>query len=237
VSVNGEGWPAGEKVFAGTNLTGADFRDVDLTNARITGLISGLIINEVEVEPLIHRELDRMFPERVRLRSEDPKVLAEGWDELVRRWKATIGRAAELPVRLQKERVRGEWSVVETLRHLVFVIDDWFRRTIMAISEPYWTAGLPPTFITPPGQLGIDVDASPPFSEVREVIIDRMGQVSDYVHGVSESELLVACGSCLSAGPDTTVTVIECLHAVLDEAWAHHGYAVRDLDVIAAADD
>lgn len=45
--------------FDGTDLAGAVFCDVDLSGATITGLISGLTINEVEVEPLITAELDR----------------------------------------------------------------------------------------------------------------------------------------------------------------------------------
>ena len=27
-------------------------------------------------------------------------------------------------------------------------------------------------------------------------------------------------------------TVLECLHVVLDEEWAHHGFCVRDLDLL-----
>lgn len=47
--------------FDGTDLSGAVFRDVDLTGATISGLISGLTVNEVEVGPLIDAELDRRY--------------------------------------------------------------------------------------------------------------------------------------------------------------------------------
>jgi hypothetical protein len=115
--------------FDGTDLAGAVFRDVDLSGATITGLISGLTINEVEVEPLITAELDRRHPERILLRSDDPDDLRQGWSLVRDQWTATIQRVEQLPPSLQRQRVDGEWSVLETLRHLVFVADDWFGRT------------------------------------------------------------------------------------------------------------
>jgi uncharacterized protein YjbI with pentapeptide repeats len=38
---------AGSRQFDGTDFSGAVFRDVDLTSASISGLISGLTINDV----------------------------------------------------------------------------------------------------------------------------------------------------------------------------------------------
>ena len=32
----------------------------------------------------------------------------------------------------------------------------------------------------------------------------------------------------------TTHVVLDCIHVVIDEEWAHHRYAVRDLDALAA---
>jgi len=78
--------------FDGTDLTGAVFRDVDLSGATITGLISGLTINEVEVEPLITAELDRRHPERILLRSDDTDDLRQGWSLVRDQLTATIQR-------------------------------------------------------------------------------------------------------------------------------------------------
>jgi hypothetical protein len=65
--------------FDDTDLSGAVFRDVDLTGATISGLISGLTVNEVEVGPLIDAELDRRYPERIMMRSDNPEELRRGW--------------------------------------------------------------------------------------------------------------------------------------------------------------
>jgi hypothetical protein len=45
-------------------------------------------------------------------------------------------------------------------------------------------------------------------------------------------------GACASAGgPGLAAvrqgkSVLECVHVVLDEEWAHHGFCVRDLDLL-----
>lgn len=224
--------PLESKVFAGMDFSGADFRDVDLSGARITGLISGLTINEIEVEPLIARELDRRYPERIRMRSADPGVLAGVWDELVQSWAGTIDSAHLLPAPLLLRRVNEEWSITETLRHLVFVIDDWFRRTVSGIADAYWPAGLPPSFITPPPKAGIDPTVHPEFDEVCALARDRMGEVSAYLYSTTPGDLHRVCVASLSAGPGSAPTVLECLHNVLDEVWAHRRYAERDLETL-----
>ncbi len=38
-------------------------------------------------------------------------------------------------------------------------------------------------------------------------------------------------------GPDHAVTILSCLHTILNEEWEHHRYAVRDLDAIEAGLD
>lgn len=42
-------------------------------------------------------------------------------------------------------RVEGEWSMVETMRHLVFVHDSWFRRCVMGLTESFTSIGLGPS--------------------------------------------------------------------------------------------
>lgn len=42
---------------------------------------------------------------------------------------------------LLHERVEGEWSFIETLRHLVFATDAWVKRAILGEPHPgtHWT--------------------------------------------------------------------------------------------------
>ena len=71
--------------FVDADLSGALFREVDLTGARmygvvlsnadIDGAIDGLRVNGVEVAPLIEAELDRLHPERLALRPTTPDEL------------------------------------------------------------------------------------------------------------------------------------------------------------------
>lgn len=130
--------PRSRRRWVETSLAGARFHNVDLTGAKmggvimvdaeIDGWISGLHVNGVEVAPLVERELRRLHPERAKMRSSDPKDLREAWMAIERRWRRTVARARRLPERLAHERVDGEWSFAETLRHLVFVADAWIGR-------------------------------------------------------------------------------------------------------------
>src|SRR6478735_2067956 len=57
--------------FRECNLMGATMTGVVLTRADIDGVIDGLVVNGVEVAPLIEAELDRRDPRRVELRPTD----------------------------------------------------------------------------------------------------------------------------------------------------------------------
>ena len=219
--------------FDGTDLAGAVFRDVDLSGATITGLISGLTINEVEVEPLITAELDRRHPQRILLRSDDPDDLRQGWSLVRDQWTATIQRVEQLPPSLQRQRVDGEWSVLETLRHLVFVADDWFGRTVLAEPDPYWQAGLVPTFLVEFQPDGIDPSEDPDLAEILDRFDARVAQLDQFLSGLTADELVRECPASLSLGESTPVTVLTCVQMVLDEFAAHRRYAERDINTLA----
>jgi hypothetical protein len=114
----------------GTNLEGARLTETYLMDADISGDIEGLRLNGVEVGPLVRAELDRLYPDRVKLRASDVAGLREAWSMVERLWAATTDRALRLPEAVQRERVGGEWSIVETLRHLVFATECWLFRAI-----------------------------------------------------------------------------------------------------------
>jgi uncharacterized damage-inducible protein DinB len=209
------------------------FRDVDLSGATITGLISGLTINEVEVEPLITAERDRRHAERILPRSDDPDDLRQGWSLVRDQWTATIQRVEQLPPSLQRQRVDGEWSVLETLRHLVFVADDWFGRTVLAEPDPYWRAGLVPTFLVEFQPDGIDPSEDPDLAEILDRFDARVAQLDQFLSGLTADELVRECPASLSLGESTPVTVLTCVQMVLDEFAAHRRYAERDINTLA----
>src|SRR4051794_34559045 len=107
------------------DLEGAQLRNVNFSNVSITdawlvdtdisGEIRGLIVNGVEVKPLVEAELDRRHPERTRLRATDVEGLLAAFDVVDEMWAPTIERARALPRPKLHERVGGEYSFVETL--------------------------------------------------------------------------------------------------------------------------
>ena len=108
--------------FHDVDLTGADFRLVDLTGATIRGAalvdvdisgeISGLRVNGVDVAPLVEAELDRRYPDRAKMRPADADGFREAWDILDRLWQRTVARARGMDPELLHERVEGEGGAI-----------------------------------------------------------------------------------------------------------------------------
>src|SRR5215467_9545517 len=88
--------------FEHEDLTEVEFRECDLTRARligvvmqdalIDGLISNLVVNGVEVTSYVEAELDRRHPVRLLIRSADPADLQEAFLQLRAGEAATLER-------------------------------------------------------------------------------------------------------------------------------------------------
>ena len=230
--------------FVATDLGGAVFREADLTGVRmhgvllvdveLSGLVQRLVVNDVEVGPLIEAELDRRHPERLLFRADDPAELRRGWELLERQWAATLERIGRLPERQRQQRVSGEWSATETLRHLIFVTDSWFAHDVLRAARPFHRWGLPPDFVPAWDEMGIDRAAAPTFDEVVAVREERQRLVRDWLAVASADDIggQVAPRDDPWWPPPGTRRVADSLHVVLDEEWWHHRYAVRDLAVL-----
>src|SRR6186997_1229961 len=93
--------------FDAEDLTGAEFRECDLSRARmvcvvmqaaeIDGLVTNLVVNGVEVMPYVEAELDRRHPVRLLIRSDEPSDLREGWRQLRADWARTVERVRSMP--------------------------------------------------------------------------------------------------------------------------------------------
>ena len=68
-------------------------RGVELVDVRIDGEIQNLLVNGVDVAPLVDAELDRRHPDRARMRPTDPDGFREAWDIVERLWEGTVARA------------------------------------------------------------------------------------------------------------------------------------------------
>ena len=69
---------------------------VELVDARIDGEIHNLLVNGVDVAPLVEAELDRRYPDRARMRPTDPAGFQEAWDTVERLWDSTVTRARSI---------------------------------------------------------------------------------------------------------------------------------------------
>lgn len=159
------------------------------------------------------------------------------WATLERLWSATVARAERLPEPARHERVEGEWSFVETMRHLIYATDAWAARTVLDEPMPFHKLGMPHTSYprADAAALGLDLQACPSYAEVMAVRADRMALVRAVVDSLTDSSLERICTRAPASGyPDETRTVASCLGVVMEEEHEHHRYAVRDLAVLEA---
>ena len=233
-------------VLTGADLTGATFRDCDLRRVKIvdswlvdvnvSGLIGQFVVNDVDVTAFVEGELDRRHPERVQCREmRTADDLRSMWGTIEGLWGATIERARRLPEEVRQERVDDEWSLVETLRHLIFVTDAWASRTVLDEPLPYAPLGCPHSSHprSSAEAIGIDVDARPTFDEVMTVRAARMAVIRGIVAELTDDALGRWCRRTPAPGyPQEPRTVRACLGVVMKEECEHHRYAVRDLTVL-----
>ena len=175
----------------------------------------------------------RLRAERDKLRAINPEGLAGAWAMIEDIWTGTVARARELPEPVLHEQVEGEWSFVQTHRHLVLATDCWLRRMVKGMAHPYHPWGLAGRWLTSPRRWGLDPDADPSVDQVLGLRRERMDEVRDVIAGVTAEVLERNCVPPASPGhPRKDHTVLQCLHVVLKEEWQHHRYAVRDLTVL-----
>jgi DinB superfamily len=225
------------RVLHGMVLSGTKLLGVLMNGATIDGVITGLTVNGVEVAPLVDAELDRLHPERARLRATDPAGMRAAWAGLAAMWAATLERAAALPAAVADERVGGEWSLTETLRHLVFVTDAWFSHAALGQARPYHPLGLLPDFLPDTGAFGLDGAARPDLAEVLAVRQGRWAAVDGFLAAATREDLdrTRPANPSPAYPPPQPRTANACLHVVFAEEWAHHQYAIRDLAALEAA--
>src|SRR5678815_2867252 len=123
-------------------------------------------------------------------------------------WAGTVARARKLPEPVLHEQVDGEWSFVQTQRHLVLVTDCWLRRLVKGIAHPYHPWGLGGSWLTSPRRWGLDPEADPSLDQVLEVRHERTTEVGAVIAGATAAELARVCVPPDSPGhPRTAHTV------------------------------
>jgi uncharacterized damage-inducible protein DinB len=193
-------------------------------------------VNDVDVTDYVEAELDRRIPERVQVRAmRTAEEYRAAWVTIEQRWAQTISRAERLPEPLRHDRVDDEWSLVETLRHLVFATDAWVLRAVLDAPAPYDRIGL-----TQPGYpaeqaaaIGLDLAVDPSYAKTIRVRGDRQTRVRELLDRLRDDDLDRTTNCPPAPGyPAQERTVGYCLRVVMNEECAHRGYAERDLAML-----
>jgi hypothetical protein len=226
-----------DAVFWAVDLRRARFRDVNLSGASIShalldsveidAKIDRLVINGVDVTAYVN-ERDRWYPLRAMIRATDPEGIRAAWATLEQTWAATIARAGGLTDAQRHERVDGEWSFAETLRHLLLAMDKWFTAPILG--GGFHPFGIPNTASVDFPFPGLDRAAAPSYDEVLMARAGRGDRFRAWLDGLDAVDLEREV-EVLEAG---TATVQECVFTVLEEEFEHHRYADRDLTELEA---
>ena len=215
----------------GVDLTGVQMRGVELVDVEISGELQNVIVNGVDIVPLVEGELNRRMPERAKMRPDDSDGFREAWAILERLWKDTVARAMTLPAGVLHLNVDDEWSFIETLRHLNFASAAWVGRMVLGNSSPWHPLDLP--WDEAPGWDGIpwDRDARPSLEEVLTVRRERQRMVRHLLESLTDDQLAIKVTRSEPGWPAMeNFPLKECLRIVLNEEWQHRLYAERDLD-------
>ncbi|MBC2932036.1 DinB family protein [Nocardioides sp. zg-1228] len=236
------------KRFVDEDLTGAELRECDLSGARlvgvvmqgavIDGLVTDLVVNGVEVMAYVEAELDRRHPVRRLIRSDDVADLRRASRELRTDWAATVARMRESPG-IEHESVDDEWSAVQTLRHLVFVHDSWFRRCCLGSTDLFTPMGLGIESVLHREEQGLDPSADPTLDEVLAVRAAQAAELERWLDAVTSRELQEPAPVPADDRWPTYArgrSLRQCLGTVLREEFEHRRFCVRDLDLLAGPD-
>lgn len=212
-----------------SDVSGVKMRSVDVDGLDIDShdlFFGSLLVNGVDVVPLVDAELNRQFPGRELQKAQTPEGLREGWVAAQSAWQTTV---ADTPPDLVDARIDDEWSLALTLRHLILATDAWLRGAILRVPQPFHEIG---QIFTDAAEMGFDMSIfrvdPPTYAEILEVRAERQQQVTDFL-ATATPELLAEDRENPWGGGDWHPSVGDCIRVILEEEWAHLRYIRRDL--------
>jgi uncharacterized damage-inducible protein DinB len=221
------------------NIRQVVMRGVEISDTTIDGEIENLVINGVDVAPLVEAELDRRHPERPKFRPTTAEGFREAWDINEQLWDATVERARRLPAEMLHESVNSEWSFIQTLRHLAFATESWVSRCVLGDPTPWHPLSLPWDEMPPTPEVPRDRDARPSLDEALDLRLEAMAVMRRVVDDLTDEKLDSRTEPLVGPGwPEegAAFPVRECLLVVLNEEWWHRRFAERDLAVLEKRD-
>lgn len=222
-----------DAVMHGVDFSGTRMRGVEMCDVEISGEMKNVVVNGVDIAPLIDAELNRRMPERAKMRPNDSEGFREAWAILNQLWDDTIARARTFPEVALHRSVDREWSFIQTLRHLNFASAAWVGRMILGNSSPWHQLDLP--WDEAPGWDGIpwDREARPSLDEVLTVRGDRQTMIRQVMKSLTDEQLASEVTRTEPGWPRMEgFPLKECLRIVLNEEWEHRLYAERDLTAL-----
>ena len=225
-----------EASFKGATVRFSDVSGVTMRSVDVDGLdidshdlfFGSLVVNGVDVVPLVDAELNRQFPGRELQKAETPEGLREGWVAVQAAWGETV---AGTPPELVDAHVEEEWSLAQTLRHLIMATDAWLRGAVLQVEQPFHEIGL---IFTGAEEMGFDMSVfrpdPPTYEEVLTVRAERQLMVTDFL--ATATPELLAEERTNPWGGGWRPTVGDCVRVILEEEWAHLRYVRRDLALL-----
>jgi hypothetical protein len=218
------------------DFAGVQMRGVELVDVEISGELENVVVNGVDIAPLINAELDRRTPERALMRPDNSDGFRAAWAALERLWEGTVARARMFPESALHQSVDDEWSFIQTLRHLNFASAAWVDRMMLGNVSPWHPLDLP--WDDAPGWDGIpwDRDARPSLEEVLEVRRVRQATVRHALEPLTDEQLASQVTRTEPGYPqEEDFPLKTCLRIALNEEWEHRLYAERDLTALEKA--
>jgi hypothetical protein len=224
--------------FRGATLRFSDVSGVTMRGVDVDGLdidshdlfFGSLLVNGVDVVPFVDAELNRQFPGRELQKAQTPEGLREGWAAVHSAWQTTVESA---PRDLVDAHVEDEWSLAQTLRHLILATDAWLRGGILRVPQPFHEIG---QIFTGAAEMGFDMSifrAEPPaYEAILAVRAERQRMVTDFLATVTAELLAEERQDPWGGGGDWRPSVGDCIRVILEEEWAHLRYIRRDLALL-----
>ncbi len=182
-------------------------------------------------------QLDDLDADDVENFPDDPDWYRAAYDLATQRWEQAVAWARTFPEEALHESVGGEWSFIQTLRHLLFATDVWVARVIRGNPRPWDALDLPYDQMTPHPEVPWDRAARPSLDEVLALRAGRQALVRDYLARLTTDTLAGSTTPVEGPGfpPPDAYRISECLIIVINEEWRHRQYAERDLATLEAA--
>jgi len=217
----------------GALFNGSRMRNVELVDVEINGELQNVVVNGVDIAPLIDAELNRRMPDRARMRPDDKDGFRSAWKILERLWEGTVARARTFPEAALHSSVDDEWSFIQTLRHLNFASACWVDRMILGNVNPWHALDLPWDEAPPWHGFQWERDARPALDKVLTVRRERQATVRRVLESLTDEQLASKVTRTEPGWPqEEDFPVEECLRIVLNEEWEHRLYAERDLTAL-----